>query len=174
MERRTSRRSLPCFAIMECGPTGLALEIAEGVAAVLAGKGLRTLLAQQGNDGDARGKWRAYFEGRHTHHVSSLVIVLCNAAFGKEAHRVRDLGGDKRIPCLYAIKRDDANQLGTLSRLIRDASKRCECLQPTAFVVSSYDLELAARLSRRCKLPSWGDPANIDMLAERILSCTMD
>ena len=48
MESRTNRRSLPCFAIMGCGSTGLALEIAEGVAAVLAGKGLRTLLVQQG------------------------------------------------------------------------------------------------------------------------------
>lgn len=58
MKLRSYNTGMRCFAIAGCGCSGLALEIARNVAAVLAASGLDTLLVQQGDGSCVRGKAR--------------------------------------------------------------------------------------------------------------------
>lgn len=82
-------------------------------------------------------------------------------AFGKEV---------SMLPCLCVVSAGDATYMGRAGASVRKIMEREDLPRPIAFSIQPHDVELASRLSRRWRLPAWGDPGNGTNLSERILS----
>jgi pilus assembly protein CpaF len=97
--------------------------------------------------------------------MGDLDRVACldglSRAFGRQA---------AMLPCLCAVSAGDATAVRRAGALIRNIVEREDLPRPVAFSIQPHELELASRLSRKWKLPAWGDSGSGANLSERILS----
>ena len=76
----------------------------------------------------------------------------------------------KALPCLYVLKGLNPDDIARAGRRIRRLMDDEVIPDPMAFALSPYSVGLASELSRRWKIPSWGDACDGRSLSDRVLA----